>query len=62
MQNELKPCPFCGGENVEVFHPKYNPFIGLYQVQCYDCHFGYKQCHTEKEAVAAWNRRANDGT
>lgn len=58
---ELKPCPFCGGNNVGVWHEFwYVAERDDYAVQCYDCHFGLSIKHTEKEAIEAWNRRAND--
>lgn len=58
---DLLPCPFCGGEatNVPYKNGKY------YEVRCEnkDCAVivftGVKD--TEKEAIEAWNRRADDG-
>lgn len=56
---ELKPCPFCGGE------AKYRPAGGISQ------DYGYVRCENlccdqhcylpKKEAIEAWNRRAEDG-
>lgn len=57
---ELKRCPFCGGDNVGVWHDRK---IGLtilqetYEVRCYDCHFGLAQVKTEEEAIEDWNTR-----
>lgn len=56
---ELKPCPFCGGKNVGIWHKHpVSPLIkGSCEVRCYDCHFGLAQVRTEEEAIEAWNRR-----
>lgn len=32
MYNELKPCPFCGGE-AEL----YQSYCGYYQIECHQC-------------------------
>lgn len=64
---ELKPCPFCGGENVKIF----SFYDGGICVKCLDC-----RCQTEGECdctisdamnqsayekvVSAWNRRVGD--
>ena len=53
--SELKRCPFCGGDNVGVWHSKFNTH--WYEVHCYDCHFGLSQSYTEEEAIKAWNTR-----
>lgn len=58
---KLKPCPFCGGTHVDVWHqywvlPKRHDFA----VHCYDCHFGLARKNTEAEAIEAWNRRVGD--
>lgn len=52
MNNELKPCPFCGGMNLYYAEGMF------YAVECADC--GGKVVgayRTEEEAVKAWNRR-----
>ena len=56
---ELKPCPFCGGE------AEYKMAGGI------SADYGYVRCKKfcceqhwyslEKEAIEAWNRRAEDG-
>lgn len=52
MNDELKPCPFCGGEAI---------IDGcddtLWIVICKECNasIGYKE--TKEEAIEAWNRR-----
>lgn len=66
MQNELKPCPSCGGEAEIVPHKFFSEILKAWMVDCYgveckNCHTsGYQFWGTEAHAIAAWNRRAND--
>jgi Lar family restriction alleviation protein len=56
MSEELKPCPFCGGEaGVGPLHTTggFRPF----HVSCYVCGVEYQHAETEAAAIAAWNRR-----
>ena len=60
-KTKLKPCPFCGGEDVMTM------LCGDgYYVVCYSRNKG-KGCgsstgwhETEQEAIESWNRRTND--
>lgn len=58
---ELKPCPFCGGTDIEVFD------CGGWETHCASCYAsGQSSGHdgapfTKEQAIAAWNRRATDG-
>ena len=56
MTEELKPCPFCGGE-AETFNP-FDNIAGTWCVICCECACasGFEQ--TETEATEAWNTRA----
>lgn len=59
--NELRPCPFCGGE--ARIHASHHGDTHYYQVECgneYDCGAWptVRVHHTEAEAIAAWNSRA----
>ena len=54
---ELKPCPFCGCEDIEAF----NFWDDLFYVQCKSCTGCVGACDTAEEAVEEWNRRAGDG-
>lgn len=69
MENELKPCPFCGGEAYMAQN-----YLGQKYVWCAECGAGVWGKDTEdwrvatmgerrakKAAADAWNRRVNDG-
>jgi Lar family restriction alleviation protein len=49
---ELKRCPFCGGEAIEVRASE------SYWVRCSDCDAEIALCDSRSDAIAAWNRRA----
>lgn len=64
--NELKPCPFCGGEaetkmylwgtNSQTGEP-----IWLYYVFCIKCNsMSDNVFQSKKDAINAWNRRHNN--
>lgn len=66
MSEELKPCPFCGGEatvtdgedcdGVQVF------FVGCRTKTCIcDAWDSARYFYSEAEAIKMWNRRADDG-
>lgn len=52
MSNELKPCPFCGGE-AGIVHKSGSTLYVLCPV-CYASQ-GYEE--TKAKAITAWNRR-----
>jgi len=70
MENELKPCPFCGGE-AKLMTAMTDDGEGTISVVCQKCHIGIFRARSMKwdgwklndclDAVYAWNRRANDG-
>lgn len=53
---KLKPCPFCGGE-ADLYFLSYDR---RYFVICEKCDFKTAEFWTEKEAVDAWNKRADE--
>lgn len=56
--NELKPCPFCGGEACIQRH-EFIGYADTFGVVCLDCCCETRQFfETKKEAIEAWNRRA----
>jgi Lar family restriction alleviation protein len=50
MSEKLKPCPFCGGNNLSV------KGVTVYWVECNDCNAASSVHKTEEEAIEAWNR------
>lgn len=57
---ELLPCPFCGGEDLEIDHAQtydvYHPDV--YEVHCVECGGRGGEGWTEAESIEAWNTRA----
>lgn len=65
MTDELKPCPFCGkhdtGIEIDSGEDYGFPVSKIkYYGMCYDCEAKTDEYFTEEEAIAAWNRRAED--
>jgi len=58
MDEELKPCPFCGGEVVLTTNSEYREERPV--IVCYHCEFVIHDLYGSEIYVAAWNRRAND--
>ena len=57
MSEELKPCPFCGGE-ADVIQPMQK---SPYNAYCQVCGCVLFTDHKQKgKAIKAWNRRVND--
>lgn len=56
MPNELKSCPFCGGENIDFFSQGAIAWF----VQCDDCGATFPHFDSKAEAIEAWNRRADN--
>lgn len=65
--DELRHCPFCGGEAEVVHHKFFSEHLKAwktesYGVKCKNCHTsGYQFWGTEKQAIKAWNRRVDNG-
>lgn len=62
---ELKPCPFCGCEVVDTtfMFPEPDEEVDwkmIYSMMCDECHACTSWFTTKEEAIAAWNRRADD--
>ena len=56
MNEELKPCPFCGGQP-SVYEIFYNDEIIKYGIECNDCKASTKLFTNRNYAVIVWNRR-----
>ena len=58
MPNELKPCPFCGGEAKIVF----SIHAGFYMIVCECCGaiVSFKGNESKSKVRFAWNRRADN--
>ncbi len=63
MSEKLKPCPFCGSANVDVFNSFGDPSTdeNIMNVECINCGAEGGIGKGEEKAAAAWNRRAGGG-
>ena len=52
---ELKPCPFCGSDDVIC-----DMFEDVYFVECWDCCAKVESYNGLEDAIAGWNARAID--
>ena len=59
---KLKPCPFCGSENILVFGGYYNNYVDC--IVCNNCKANFKtdKYMTEEQMSEAWNKRAEERT
>lgn len=53
-RQELKPCPFCGSTEIVLSN------WGLYRCWCTNCLAKTDDEILEKDAIKAWNRRAEE--
>lgn len=63
--NELKPCPFCGGEAGIHFHSELNEYyiseIDAVYIYCKHCDATTGPFLKKEVAIEAWNRRVDNG-
>ncbi|MBR0317201.1 MAG: Lar family restriction alleviation protein [Synergistaceae bacterium] len=63
MTEKLKPCPFCGNQDIHYYCYSDNNEENFYTVECHECGIcigiNDKKYKTKSEAIKAWNTRAN---
>lgn len=57
MEDNLKPCPFCGGEKLQINRPQ-DTEHGLASIFCIDCR-GSIRTKLLMDLEILWNRRAD---
>ena len=57
---ELKPCPFCGNAAYSHISCKIHSHKVRHVIKCTRCNANMEY-RSEKAAIEAWNRRAEDG-
>ena len=60
---ELKPCPFCGSENIQEGSITFDFCTDIY-IRCRECGGKMQICkeYGEEELANRWNRRADNET
>lgn len=58
MEQELKPCPFCGGE-AYADTDRFFYFIYCLDFKCHEKH-GHSKFSNYLDAITAWNTRHDD--
>jgi Lar family restriction alleviation protein len=59
-ETELSPCPFCGSKKMEYVTELSGGGGKLYAVLCAECFSSGAGYGSKNEAIAAWNRRAEN--
>ena len=57
---ELKPCPFCGNDEIDCCYEAEEDVYEFYFCKCKACGATAGFYQTEQEAIAAWNKRYDD--
>lgn len=52
MDNQLKPCPHCGGTDLQA---DWNSVYEVHFVRCYNCHMQGAEIYGRDKAADAWN-------
>lgn len=62
--DELKPCPFCGSDQIEIKIDEYAPEghkVDWWMIHCLSCSAEYRNIHCDREGVLdGWNRRVSE--
>lgn len=56
-KTNLKPCPFCGSDNIELTRNTYEGCVDYDAVHCCICS-GQTEGESKEEAIKLWNTRA----
>lgn len=67
MDEELKPCPFCGNNDIGIWFHGSSPqdpkgIDQISEVFCCECKSSSGVYDTEDEAITAWNTRCNQNS
>lgn len=57
-ETKLKPCPFCGSENVWIAENRMDYLFIGYSVHCNGCGVETSYTKDKDKAIERWNRRA----
>ena len=58
MNDDLKPCPFCGSKYISIIRRNgYGVSVGCNSVGCVGCHVYSREFESNEQAIKAWNRR-----
>jgi|GEM_PF-5632043 len=57
MKEKLKPCPFCGSENIEIVR---SPITERFIATCNSCAASSRYFNDEDEAIDGWNMRVEE--
>ena len=55
VKENLKPCPFCGCEDVSC--EEYGRNVGMWYIQCHECCAVLPHFDSKQEAATPWNTR-----
>ena len=60
IDDDLKPCPFCGSRGATVIGSIHDSIY--YQIMCVNlqCEIKTRRYHTRMEAKDSWNRRVSE--
>ncbi len=56
---ELKPCPFCGGDNIDIMPADIITRTQYWRIFCFECGCTQTPTSNKEDAIKAWNKRGN---
>lgn len=57
LDKPLKPCPFCGSDNIEIVEGK--SLVDGFFCHCFNCNMMTQATDSRESAISRWNRRTN---